>query len=277
MRPDSRRSVTQLYEKIVRDLVASPVQGQLLEALAKTNLEEAEAEYVAAKRNGVPVEQARAAIAQRIEVSGQLIAAARSFGEQKSKWQSSVKVFSDSIFVFFDDFDPDGKPKVTTADFIGVVGIYVSSVLWKAGIPHRGAVSVGDCYVDSAGAIFLGEPIVRAVRWAEVQEWLGVSVEPNSAPEIAAKAPELGFSRQEIPCASGTVASFALLPGCINNRAAPPDLPTRKEILDGVVGQLRAARQANLLKVLPRFEATLALLKTEGFEFSLDDELFGMP
>ena len=64
-----------------------------------------------------------------------------------------------------------------------MVASSISASLWKAGLPHRGAITQGKCLLDYDNAIILGPPIVEGYQWQVEQDWLGISYAPSSAPK----------------------------------------------------------------------------------------------
>jgi hypothetical protein len=107
----------------------------------------------------------------------------RTLTEKLDLWRSRLRVFSDSIFIFL---DPSRLSGVAPSDFtldgnlVPDVAAQLSRLLWQDGLPHRGGIAHGSCFIDPARNVFLGDPIVRAVGWAAKQQWFGISVEPSS-------------------------------------------------------------------------------------------------
>jgi hypothetical protein len=98
-------------------------------------------------------------------------------------WNTRLRVFSDSIFVFLDPSGLSGRsPSDMTLDgnLVPDVASSLSRRLWESGFPHKGGVSYGSCLCDAERNVFLGEAIVRAVRWTERQEWFGISIDPSA-------------------------------------------------------------------------------------------------
>ena len=104
--------------------------------------------------------------------------------ERLQKWRRHLRVFSDSIFLFFmprspahdissTDYALDGR-------FVPSAAASLSRALWTAGLPHKGAVAFGDCFIDLETNVFVGPAIVEAVAWEKRQEWFGISVDPGS-------------------------------------------------------------------------------------------------
>jgi hypothetical protein len=99
-------------------------------------------------------------------------------------WRERVRIFSDSIFVFLDPHrEPSGVSRPSDSldgRYVPQVAAGLSRLLWDAGLPHRGGIAFGSCFIDFKLNVFLGLPIVSAHTWAGEQEWLGISLEPGS-------------------------------------------------------------------------------------------------
>ena len=127
---------------------------------------------------------------------------ARSVRESIAIWRDRVHVFSDSVFVFFDCHEHRDTLTAEHANLVETAA-HMSSALWAREIPHKGAISYGECYVHDR--VCLGMPIVSGHAWEKNQEWLGISVSPESMEEakaagFLARGPlEHGLFEHEVP------------------------------------------------------------------------------
>src|ERR1700730_43961 len=96
-----------------------------------------------------------------------------------SNWRTRVKIFSDSIFVFFDGSLDSDTYRIESPYWIGTFASQLSLALWQAELPHRGAVAYGDCALDHEHSIFLGPGIARAYEYEQRQKWLGIALNPE--------------------------------------------------------------------------------------------------
>jgi len=94
----------------------------------------------------------------------------------------STKIFmlSDSIFFII---IPDRDASEIRSHY-GLASVQlmsrILSICWHFNLPARGALSDGKVYFDSDKSMFIGEPIVHAVRWEAVQSFVWFSAEPTS-------------------------------------------------------------------------------------------------
>ena len=93
---------------------------------------------------------------------------------------SKIFMISDSIFFIV---IPDREALEIISRY-GLASVQlmsrILSICWHFNLPARGALSDGQVYFDSDKSMFIGEPIVRAVRWESVQSFVWFSVEPTS-------------------------------------------------------------------------------------------------
>jgi hypothetical protein len=130
-------------------------------------------------------------------------------------WRRKVRVFSDSIFLFFDEVYSTSGP---AAPFMLPSAVReIARALWERRIPHRGAIAYGDCLVDADRNIFLGRAIVDAHEWERSQQWMAVSVAPGSL--LAARGnlgggiSRAGFVHNvSAPTAEGDVVTWVVNP-----------------------------------------------------------------
>jgi hypothetical protein len=85
------------------------------------------------------------------------------------KWTVGRAIFSDSVLLCCDD----GWEELRT--LISCVADLEARAL-ESGWPFRGAIAYGECVLDLAGGVFVGQPIVDAFLAAESQEWIGVGL-----------------------------------------------------------------------------------------------------
>jgi hypothetical protein len=103
--------------------------------------------------------------------------------EKLQLWKTRLRVFSDSVFVFLDPSGLSGRsPSDATLDgnLVPDVASWLSRRLWESGFPHKGGISYGSCLCDAERNVFVGDAITRAVRWAEMQGWFGISIDPSA-------------------------------------------------------------------------------------------------
>jgi hypothetical protein len=66
----------------------------------------------------------------------------------------------------------------TLGPFLRLCSSFVCETL-KAGLPMRGALTVGAAIMDKTTRTYLGQPLVEAARVEKAQEWIGVSFGPS--------------------------------------------------------------------------------------------------
>ncbi len=178
-------------------------------------------------------------------------------------WSSRVRVFSDSVFVFF---DCDVNRETETADHENLVETagHMSSLLWQHGMPHKGSISYGECYLN--GPVCLGQPLVEAAKWERAQEWLGVSVSPAS--KIAASRAgfvahglvqhEVGRSGAAEPESTYCVDVARFVSGVRNSDHASSETPSLPDVVEGL---RRSALGANTATLRRRYQSTASFWK----------------
>jgi hypothetical protein len=161
-----------------------------------------------------------------LKVAGKDPAIVRQMMEEKLRlWRSRVRIFSDSIFIFLDPSGLSGRsPADVTVDgnVVPDIAFSLSRNLWHDGLAHRGALAYGKCFVDADRNVFLGEPIVSAVRWAAEQEWFGLSLTPDAATAAEREfvnAPYL-VSNCSVPVGGGRHASGSRFGSIVRNVAS---------------------------------------------------------
>lgn len=80
--------------------------------------------------------------------------------------------FSDTILLWA-DFDP-----IRIRPFCGMCAEFFCQVL-HLGMPVRGAIAVGDAYMNISENTFVGYPVAEAARVEKAQEWIGISFGPS--------------------------------------------------------------------------------------------------
>jgi hypothetical protein len=110
-------------------------------------------------------------------VEAQYDKAARGEG---SRWAPAASVDSNPGVAYFSDtillwmpYDP-----VRCGAFVDL-SINFFCIALSLGVPLRGALSIGDLYMDGARGVFLGAPIVEAARAESAQAWCGYSLGPS--------------------------------------------------------------------------------------------------
>ena len=173
-------------------------------------------------------------------------------------WKKRVHIFSDSVFVFF-DCHVDARTRTAHIRNLAQTAAHMSAVLWEAGMPHKGAISYGECYLD--GHVCLGEPIVRAVEWEKEQEWLGISVSPESV-GAAEDAPflkhelvrhEVGRTEPKAGVPTYCVDVPGFVAGLQQDNYRRDETPSLAAVVDGLK---RAATSADSEKLRRRYRAT---------------------
>lgn len=175
-------------------------------------------------------------------------------------WSARVRIFSDSLFMFFDPDEPESRvqPNITA---LSVVSMILSEILWAHGLAHRGAISFGDCFLDHTGSIFLGEPIVEAYHWEREQQAFLISIAPSSLAH-AARVDSLseGLMTYDVPTRRGVVATR-----CIHHNSMSSEWPTRAMIA-GFEYAHDEAIQTGEFGALAKYEATRCFFEKQGFE-----------
>src|ERR1700723_1943459 len=105
------------------------------------------------------------------DVEAQYHKAARGEGSQ---WAPAASVDSNPGVAYFSDtillwmrYDP-----VRCGAFVDL-SIHFFCRALSLGVPLRGALSIGDLYMDASRGVFLGAPIVEAARAESAQAWCG--------------------------------------------------------------------------------------------------------
>ncbi len=80
--------------------------------------------------------------------------------------------FSDTILLWA-DFDP-----IRIRPFCGMCADFFCEAL-HLGMPIRGAIAVGDAYMNTSEKTYIGYPIVEAARVEKAQQWIGMSFGPS--------------------------------------------------------------------------------------------------
>jgi hypothetical protein len=125
--------------------------------------------------------------------------------------QRRVRIFSDSIFLFVEE-EPLGTDPVLDPKVLPLFAAQSSLLLWEHGLPHRGAIAYGLCWLDANSSIFVGEPIVRAHEWEQQQEWLGISVEPSSRERFDSMASWGSIVNANVPTKAGRMPARCVDP-----------------------------------------------------------------
>jgi len=97
----------------------------------------------------------------------------------------NFKVFSDSIILFI-EIDPTESTEVNIEKLKSICWVsnhfIAKSILFKGPLlsfPYRCAIAVGEMIIDEDNGIFLGKPLIDAVKLAECQEWMGGALHPS--------------------------------------------------------------------------------------------------
>jgi hypothetical protein len=134
--------------------------------------------------------------------------------------------FSDS-FIFY--CSNDSMPSYVVIN-LGIRRFF-QLVLWEKW-PLRGALTVGELYVDNTKNIFLGQAIIDAYEYAEKQDWIGLVITPMARSRVE------GFHITKI-----------------NDVYADYDIPIKSE--NGETEKLLAFRFAHFPSTTGRFDRTL--------------------
>ncbi len=80
--------------------------------------------------------------------------------------------FSDTLLLWA-DFDP-----IRIRPFCELCADFFCEAL-HLGMPVRGAIAVGDAYMNTSEKIYIGYPVVEAARVEKAQKWIGMSFGPS--------------------------------------------------------------------------------------------------
>ena len=80
--------------------------------------------------------------------------------------------FSDTLLLWA-DFDP-----IRIRPFCGICVDFFCKAL-NLGMPVRGAMAVGDAYMNISEKTYIGYPVVEAARVEKAQQWIGMSFGPS--------------------------------------------------------------------------------------------------
>lgn len=117
--------------------------------------------------------------------------------EALRQWRASVRIFSDSIFIFFRPRSSGAN--VSSPDYtldarhLPSAAASLCRALWSSGLTHKGGIAFGSCFLDSELNVALGDAIVDAVQWERRQEWFGISVAPGALERAKADFESRGF------------------------------------------------------------------------------------
>lgn len=94
--------------------------------------------------------------------------------------------FSDTIMLWTPPMDPDDGDFNVHAFFqlCNTVADLIALALIN-GLPLRGGLAVGECYLDAAKQVVVGQAIVNAHLLEQEQEWLGAAVASEQLGELA--------------------------------------------------------------------------------------------
>ncbi|HEY2031179.1 MAG TPA: hypothetical protein VGH20_18435 [Myxococcales bacterium] len=187
-----------------------------------------------------------------------------------------VKVFSDSLFFFFDGRSPvHGQPPILTSPyFLPRVAARLSRRLWMYGLPHRGAIAYGDCYLGEEPDTFLGDAIVTAHEWEQCQKWFGISVAPRSLDAAAAAFNNLpGLYPSAVPTKSGDQDTIVInindvLFGDVETEGISPE---RDAIISGFNKAWQAAKRNASRGVVQKYRSTASMWRQLGLKPPLDE------
>ena len=138
-----------------------------------------------------------------------------------SSMELVVKVFSDSIFVFptYCHAKSSTGPEPTDlglSSFFAVSSLSLSifQMFMSNGLSLRAGMAHGRFHANVEEDIFMGDAIVKAHRWESQQQWLWLSVAPDSFCELPGNIVERNilFRSIEVPTKQGFVPSITLAP-----------------------------------------------------------------
>jgi len=173
-------------------------------------------------------------------------------------WNRRLRIFSDSMFIFLDD-DVLQEDRDLTPAILLAIARWISTSLWALNLPHRGAVTHGDCFLDKSGSVFLGEPIVRASRLEHAMELLAIAVDPSA---LRLLRPQFGHSlvhEYTIPTKHGPIATACVAPFA---RECEDAASLANLALTGFQRAYDRANERSLLTALPKYVNTLAFFKS---------------
>lgn len=243
-RPGGEERIAKVYSDITKFIRDGPPVAHIVKPIAATVLERAP------------------------EAAPDIEALTAALEELRRCWAQSVRIFSDSIFVFF---DPGMGAPLTLPNALlleWTAGVF-SALLWERALPHRGALAYGRCYVDHDASVFLGLPIVRAAEWERVQQWMGISIEPTSVDRVPPKF--IGFNEFNVLTKSGRVPSRCVRPAGI------PERVMAKDILGGFLTAYEDARTRGLVSVLPLYVETARVFASTRYDTPEIRRIGGLP
>ncbi len=86
---------------------------------------------------------------------------------------------SDSIFIVRPPGQDDASGGLAVI-FLAHKVAHLIAMAMDSGIPLRGAIAYGECFVGTRGQVFLGKPLAEAYLWGERQEWIGAMLAPSA-------------------------------------------------------------------------------------------------
>lgn len=100
--------------------------------------------------------------------------------EKKDTGLSSLH-FSDTFIFYSSDDTPESYTWIQL-----VASKFMHSCL-KKHIPMRGAITVGEFYVDSEKGIYMGKALIEAYHEAESQDWIGLILTKSAEEKVVGK------------------------------------------------------------------------------------------
>ncbi|MDP2603482.1 MAG: hypothetical protein Q8S00_12950 [Deltaproteobacteria bacterium] len=148
--------------------------------------------------------------------------------------------------------------------------------LIDVGIPARGAISLGEFYVDKEEYVFFGKALTEAHRYGEAQNWLGFVLCPSAENNLRRSGQFTGkycnYAYTDVPYVETEENLVKRLPACIvgNWFDIQEENPTLKNLFtmkSNIAGKAIVAKYDNSIEFLQRtLEERLYMKQTDALQ-----------
>jgi hypothetical protein len=136
--------------------------------------------------------------------------------------------------------------------------------IWKR-LPLRGALTVGEFYVDKDNNIFVGPALIDAYEYAEKQDWLGFLLTPNARDKLKELIPSLaesciGYADFDVPVKPIKDCTEKLLACRLGN------FPNTKECIAQILEEVKNKWPDDHLEIKAKYKRTLEFMDKTKFK-----------
>jgi hypothetical protein len=177
--------------------------------------------------------------------------------EKRGYWPNKVFThwFSDSFLFYTSDSSAESYPCIEQESrhfFIGAI--------YKR-IPIRGALTIGELYVDKDNNIFVGPAVIDAYEYAEKQDWLGFILTPNARNKLRKLIPSLAES-----CVGYVDFDVSVKPkNCTEKLLACKfsNFPSTKECIEQMLEEVKNKWPDNCQEIKAKYNNTLNFIENK--------------